>query len=246
MFVDGFLELIKAGVVKREVDGVLLHAAFFLGPKSFYRALRDMPEADLAKLQMTAVSFTNELYGDEDKKRVARVKSRFVNSAMMATLMGALVSDGLEDGRVVSGVGGQFNFVSQAYALEGARSIITLKSLRETRGRAASNIRWTYGHETVPRHYRDIVVTEYGVANLRGRPDQEVIAAMLAIADSRFQPELLRQAKDARKIAMHFEIPRRIATTRPTKLPTRLSPYVRAASCRRFRWERISRKSSNA
>ena len=40
MFVDTFLELIKAGVVKREVDGSLLHAAFFLGPKAFYRALR--------------------------------------------------------------------------------------------------------------------------------------------------------------------------------------------------------------
>ena len=182
MFVDGFLELIKAGVLKREVDGTLLHAAFFLGPKAFYRALREMPEDQLAKLQMSAVSFTNELYGDEEKKRIARVKSRFVNSTMMATLLGALVSDGLEDGRVVSGVGGQFNFVSQAFALGDARSIITLKSVRETRGRTSSNIRWNYGHETVPRHYRDIVVTEYGVADLRGKPDQEVIAAMLAIA----------------------------------------------------------------
>ncbi len=38
MFVDGFLELMDAGILKREVDGALLHAAFFLGPKSFYRA----------------------------------------------------------------------------------------------------------------------------------------------------------------------------------------------------------------
>jgi acyl-CoA hydrolase len=224
MFVDGFLELMKAGVLKREVDGVLLHAAFFLGPKSFYRALREMPEAQLAKLQMTAVSFTNELYGDEDRKRAARVKSRFVNSTMMATLLGALVSDGLEDGRVVSGVGGQFNFVSQAFALEGARSIITLKSVREARGRTTSNIRWNYGHETVPRHYRDMVVSEYGVANLRGKPDQEVIAAMLAIADSRFQPELLRQAKDARKIPAHYEIPAAHRDNTPDKILRALKP----------------------
>ena len=224
MFVDGFLELIKAGVLKREVDGVLLHAAFFLGPKAFYRALREMPEADLAKLQMTAVSFTNELYGEEEKKRAARVKARFVNSAMMATLMGALVSDGLEDGRVVSGVGGQFNFVSQAFALDGARSIITLKSVREARGRRTSNIRWSYGHETVPRHYRDIVVSEYGVADLRGKPDSEVIAAMLAIADSRFQPELLRQAKDARKVPAHFEIPPACRDNTPDKIARALGP----------------------
>ncbi|MGD0142103.1 MAG: acetyl-CoA hydrolase/transferase C-terminal domain-containing protein [Rhizomicrobium sp.] len=224
MFVDGFLQLIKAGVLKREVDGALLHAAFFLGPKSFYRALRDMPEADLAKLQMTAVSFTNELYGDEDRKRAARVKARFVNSTMMATLLGALVSDGLEDGRVVSGVGGQFNFVSQAFALEGARSIITLRSVREAGGRSASNIRWSYGHETVPRHYRDIVVTEYGVADLRGKPDREVIAAMLGIADSRYQPELLRAAKDARKIPADFEIPAAHRNNTPDRIARALGP----------------------
>jgi acyl-CoA hydrolase len=224
MFVDGFLELMKAGVLKREVDGALLHAAFFLGPKSFYRALREMPEADLAKLQMTAVSFTNELYGDEEKKRAARVKARFVNSTMMATLLGALVSDGLEDGRVVSGVGGQFNFVSQAFALDGARSIVTLKSVREAGGRSSSNIRWNYGHETVPRHYRDIVVSEYGVADLRGKPDQEVIAAMLAIADSRFQAELLLQAKDARKIPAHFEIPVAHRDNTPDKITRALKP----------------------
>lgn len=39
---------------------------------------------------------------------------------MMATLMGAAISDGLENGQVVSDVGGQYNFVAQAFALEGA------------------------------------------------------------------------------------------------------------------------------
>ena len=73
MFVDGFLELLDAGILKREVDGALLHAAFFLGPKSFYRRLREMaPERRSRKLRMSAVSFTNELYGDqarEDQRR---------------------------------------------------------------------------------------------------------------------------------------------------------------------------------
>ena len=224
MFVDGFLELMRAGVLKREVDGILLNAAFFLGPKSFYRALREMPAADLAKLQMTAVSFTNELYGDEKTKRATRAKARFVNSAMMATLMGALVSDGLDDGRVVSGVGGQFNFVEQAFALRDARSIISLKSVRKSRGRASSNILWRYGHETVPRHYRDIIVTEYGVADLRGKPDAEVIAAMLSIADSRYQSELVRQAKEARKIPVTYEIPARHRENTPERIARALRP----------------------
>jgi len=206
MVFEAFLGLIEAGILKREVDGVVLHGAFFLGPKSFYRALRDMTPDQIAKIQMMPVSFTNQLYGDEDGKRQARVEARFVNNVMMATLMGAAISDGLEDGQVVSGVGGQYNFVAQAFALAGARSILTVEATRLSRT-VQSNIRWRYGHETIPRHLRDVVVTEYGVADLRGKSDAEVIAAMLQVADSRFQNELARQAKDAGKLARHFEIP---------------------------------------
>ncbi len=224
MFVDSFLALVKAGILKRDVDGVLLHAAFFLGPKDFYRALREMPEAELARLQMTAVSFTNELYDDLESKRRHRVGARFVNSAMMATLLGAVVSDALEDGNVVSGVGGQFNFVDQAFALDDARSIITLKSTRTSRGRTVSNIRWSYGHETLPRHLRDIVVTEYGVADLRGKSDRDVIAAMISIADSRFQPELLRRARAAGKIEKSFEIPTAHRHNTPERIQAALAP----------------------
>jgi acyl-CoA hydrolase len=224
MFVDTFLELIKAGVVKREVDGALLHAAFFVGPKAFYRALRDMNEMQLSRLQMTAISFVNELYGDEEVKRRARVKARFINSGMIATLLGAIVSDALEDGRVVSGVGGQYNFVSQAFALNDARAVITLQSVREADGKAISNIRWSYGHETIPRHLRDIVVSEYGVADLRGKTDQDVIGAMLAIADSRFQSELLRHAKHAGKIPKSFEIPSSFRENTPDRIERALAP----------------------
>ena len=224
MFVDGFLELIEAGVLKREVDGALLHAGFFLGPKSFYRRLREMRADELAKIQMVAVSFTNQLYGDVAAKTRARIKARFVNSAMMATLMGAAISDGLEDGRVVSGVGGQYNFVEQAFALPDARSILTVKATREAGGKLSSNIRWTYGHETIPRHLRDIVVSEYGVADLRGLSDARVIAAMLEIADSRFQPKLMRTAKEAGKLPREYEIPVRYRDNTPDKISRALAP----------------------
>ncbi|MGZ3286138.1 MAG: acetyl-CoA hydrolase/transferase C-terminal domain-containing protein, partial [Xanthobacteraceae bacterium] len=151
MLFAAFLGLIDAGILKREVDGAVLHGAFFLGPKSFYSALREMTPEQIARIQMAPVSFTNELYGDEEAKRRARVDARFVNSVMMATLMGAAVSDGLENGQVVSGVGGQYNFVAQAFALAGARSILTLEATRQAGARPQSNIRWSYGHETIPR-----------------------------------------------------------------------------------------------
>ena len=224
MLVESFLDLMHAGILKREVDGALLHAAFFLGSRAFYRALRDMPEAELAKLRMISVLFVNQLYGDEAAKRRARVKARFINNAMMATLLGAVVSDALDNGQVVSGVGGQYNFVAQAFALEDARSIIMVRATRDAHRRTASNIRWNYGHTTIPRHLRDVVVTEYGVADLRGKTDRDVIAAMLAVADSRFQDELLRQAKEAGKIEQGFELPAACRDNTPERIARALKP----------------------
>jgi hypothetical protein len=234
MLFEAFLGLIDAGILKREVDGVLLHGAFFLGPKSFYRALREMAPEQLARIQMMPVSFTNEIYGDEDLKRRARIDARFVNNAMMATLMGAAISDGLENGQVVSGVGGQYNFVAQAFALQGARSILTVEATRRAGAKAQSNIRWAYGHETIPRHLRDVFVTEYGVADVRGKSDADVIAAMLAVADSRFQAELARQAKDAGKLPKEFEIPAAHRDNHPDRIAAALKPAREAGLLPQF------------
>ena len=224
MLFEAFLGLIDAGIIKREVDGVILHGAFFLGPKSFYRTLREMPPEQIARIQMMPVSFTNEIFGDEAAKRRARVNARFVNNTMMATLMGAAISDGLDNGQVVSGVGGQYNFVAQAFALEGARSLLALEATRRAGGRTQSNILWNYGHTTIPRHLRDIFVTEYGVADTRGKSDADVIAAMLQVADSRFQAELARVAKDAGKLPKNFEIPAAYRENFPQRISDALKP----------------------
>jgi acyl-CoA hydrolase len=228
MFVDCLLDLWKAGVLKREVDGAVLHGGFFLGPRAFYRALREMPREDRAKFQMQAISGINELYGDEAAKRAARVDARFINTAMMMSLLGAAVSDGLEDGRVVSGVGGQYNFVAQAFALEGARSVITLPSVRGSGPKAASNILWSYGHGTIPRHLRDIVITEYGVADLRGRTDRDVIVGLLKVADSRFQAELVEKAKTAGKLERGYVLPEAFRRNTPDRIAEALSPLKAA------------------
>lgn len=228
MFVDGFLELMDAGILKREVDGVLLHGGFFLGPQSFYRRLREMDPTLLGKIRMTRISFTNQLYGDEAAKAASRKKARFVNNAMMATALGAAISDGLEDGRVVSGVGGQYNFVEQAFALKDARSIIAINATRGAGRKTQSNVRWSYGHTTIPRHLRDIVVSEYGIADLRGKSDEQVIAAMLSITDSRFQDDLLRHAKDAGKIAKSYEIAPSHRQNDPDRIERALSPLQKS------------------
>jgi len=199
--------------------GQVLHAGFFLGPRGFYAALRDLPESDRAQLGMRGVAWVNQLYGPDQELRILqRRHARFVNNTMMVTLLGAAVSDALESGQVVSGVGGQYNFVAMAHALPGARSILCVRATRTRRGRTTSNIVWRYGHETIPRHLRDIVVTEYGIADLRGRTDEEIIIALLGIADSRFQEQLLAAARAAGKIRPDYRIPAEYRDNTPERL----------------------------
>lgn len=196
---------------ERLTGGVVMHGGFFLGPETFYQALRELTDAERDRIGMTSVSFINHLYdhpfGNQRLKTAQRIHSRFINTAMIHTLSGEAVSDGLEDGRVISGVGGQYNFVAMAHELPGARSIITLRSTRKTRGTTVSNIVFNYAHCTIPRHLRDVVITEYGIADLRGQPDEQVYLRLIRIADSRFQKDLLKQAQKAGKVNATFRLP---------------------------------------
>jgi acyl-CoA hydrolase len=217
---------LAARCLARRLDrGCVLHAGFFLGPRGFYGALRELPEDDRARFAMTRISFTNELQGPDWALRVAqRRHARFINTTMMVTGLGAAVSDALASGQVISGVGGQYNFVAMAHALPEAHSILLVRSTRSKNGRLTSNFPWNYGHETIPRHLRDVVVSEYGIAALRGRSDRDCVAALLAIADSRFQPALLREAQRAGKIERTYRVPEAERHNTPAALAAALAP----------------------
>src|SRR5437868_3538422 len=218
-------EIVRRCLGIRPKGGHIIHACFFLGPRKFYETLRRMDAAEREQICMTGISYVNELYGEEGLKRLQRKAARFVNTGLIVTLAGAVASDGLEDGRVLSGVGGQYNFVAMAHALEDGRSILMIRSTKEEDGRLLSNVRWSYGHVTIPRHLRDIVVTEYGIADLRGRSDEEVVAALLEIADSRFRDGLLKEAKRAGKVGEDYRIPDRARNNRPERLEKVLARY---------------------
>ena len=209
-----------------EREGECLHGAFYLGSPAFYDWLRDMPESERRRIGMRRVSEVNDLFGDEPLQRLQRRDARFFNTCMMATALGAATSDALADGRVVSGVGGQYNFVAMAHALDGGRSVLLLRATRESGGRLESNIRWNYGHTTIPRHLRDLYVTEYGVADLRGQSDEACVRAMLAIADARFVDGLARTAIAAGKLPRGFEVPDAWRRNTPAALRARLAPFV--------------------
>jgi acyl-CoA hydrolase len=226
---DSRAQIEKLCLGQKLENGILIHGGFFLGPESFYRALREMSEDQRRLINMTSVLNVNQIYeneyGCQELRVLQRKQGRFINACLMVTLSGNVVSDGLESGQMVSGVGGQYNFVSQAHALTDGRSIIMCKSTRSKGKQVSSNIVYSYGHVTVPRHLRDIIITEYGIADLRGKSDSEIIAALLNVADSRFQLELLEQAKQAGKIADSYRIPEQYTNNTPERLESDLAPY---------------------
>lgn len=251
MINEGFMRLVQSGVIRRKViddeplmrriaegtanlgdqarlerDGEYLHGAFYLGSPAFYQWLRDLSDRERRAIGMRRIGEINQLYGgNESLERLQRGQSRFFNSCMMATALGAAVSDGLDDGRVVSGVGGQYNFVAMAHALDDARSVLMFRAVREDAGKAQSNVRWNYGHTTIPRHLRDIYINEYGIADLRGRNDEDCVIAMAGITDARFQAELLETARHSKKLRDGFTVPAGWQNNTPARLREKLAVF---------------------
>jgi len=225
MITDGFMHLRRAGILVREVVDELsktktyMHGAFYLGSKEFYSWLRNLKGEDFSGLRMSPVSKVNDLYDpNELLLRRQRKNARFINTCMEITLLGGAASETLNDGRVVSGVGGQFNFVAMSLELKNSRSILLLRSWRHQSGKRKSNIVWSHGQLTIPRHLRDIVVTEYGIADIRGKTDEETICELLNITDSEFQEDLARVAKKNGKLAADYAIPSFAKSNNPEKI----------------------------
>lgn len=245
MVMDGFMHLQRGGILKRRSwdnialeraaaarrlnaatpGGHYLRGAFFLGTRELYEWLGSTEAADPDAIDMGPVSNVNQLYGDHQAlAMLQRRGARFFNTCMMASLLGAATSDTLESGEVVSGVGGQYNFVAMAHELPDGRSALLLRATRTANGGIESNIRWNYGETTIPRHLRDLYITEYGVADLRGKSDSECIEAMLSISDARFLDALCAEAKGHGKLAADFVIPEAWRRHRPRYLREALLP----------------------
>lgn len=225
MVMDGFMHLRKAGILKRfifdqdEKKQRYLHGAFFLGSKVFYQWLRDLKGDDHDGFSMTRVSKVNDLYdGHEMALRRQRKNARFFNTCMQVSILGGVVSDTIDSGEVVSGVGGQYNFVAMSHELSDSHSILMLRSTRHNGGKRRSNIVLNQPHETIPRHLRDVVITEYGIARLHGRTDEEVVQALIEISDVEFQGALIRGAQKNGKLGMSYKVPKHALMNSPAHL----------------------------
>lgn len=188
MFGDGILTLIESGAVtnrrKNHRPGKML-ATFALGSSRLYRYMDRNPA-----LEIHPVDVTNDpaLAGLNDQL-VA------INATLQIDLLGQCGSESL-GAMPYSGTGGQSDFVRAANRSRGGKSFIVLPST--ARGDTVSRIVPVLSpgtHVSTSKNDVDHVVTEFGVAQLRGKSAYQRAAELIAIAHPAFRDELTSQAR---------------------------------------------------
>ena len=152
-----------------------------MGSKRLYDFVDDNPV-----LSMFPVSYTNNPYVIAQNDNVMSI-----NSALQVDLMGQVVADTMGP-RQYTGVGGQVDFVRGAAASRGGRAIIALPSTAKkgTVSRIVAKISDGAAITTM-RADVDYIVTEYGVAYLKGKTLRERRESLLAIADPAFREQIV-------------------------------------------------------
>ena len=189
MFTTGLMHLHAAGKVtnarKGEFVGMSI-ATFALGTNELYEWLND--NADVRFLPVDVVNAPHTI------ARNHNVVS--INGALAVDLYGQLVADRVH-GRQFSGIGGHEDFVAQSgFELED-RSLICMPSTAMMNEQRVSRILAELPPGTTvttPRHQTDVVITEYGVAELRGATIRQRAQRLAAIAHPDFRAELQEQA----------------------------------------------------
>ncbi|MBS0304918.1 MAG: hypothetical protein JSR43_05990, partial [Proteobacteria bacterium] len=109
-----------------------------------------------------------------------------------------------------------------------ARRVLLLHATQAGAHGICSRIVWSCPDATEPPQRRDIVVTEYGVADLRGQSDRVVVERLVAVADSRFQDELVQQARAHGVLPADYTVPERHRHNLPQVIERRLRPWMQA------------------
>ena len=174
MFSAGILELIKLGVItgaNKKIDRRQIVASFLLGTKDLY----DFVDYN-KKIKMMDVGYVNNPYVIAQNPKVVSV-----NSAIQIDLTGQVCADSIGS-RIVSGTGGQLDFIRGAAMSEGGKSIIAFTS-RTKYGESKIVPTLYLGSGVVtPRADVEWVVTEYGAVNLRGKTLRERAKLLISIA----------------------------------------------------------------
>lgn len=190
MFSDGVLGLLESGVItnsRKKIGRGRVVTTFAMGSPALYEFVDDNRE-----VAFLDVEFVNSPVNIARNKQVTSI-----NSAIQIDLTGQVCADSIGH-RIYSGVGGQVDFVLGAAHSEGGKSIIALPSTARdgTVSRLVPSLTKGAGVVTT-RAQVDYVVTEFGIAQMRGRSLQERASALLAIAHPDFRETLAREAREA-------------------------------------------------
>jgi acyl-CoA hydrolase len=190
MFSDGVLALLEAGVInnsRKKVARGRVVTGFVMGSENLYRFVDDNPEVAFLDIE-----FVNNPAVIAKNSQVASI-----NSALQIDLTGQICADSIGH-KIYSGVGGQVDFVLGATFSENGKSIIALPSTarKGSLSRLVPALERGAGVVTT-RAAVDYVVTEYGIAELRGRSLTERARDLIAIAHPDFREELAREARDS-------------------------------------------------
>ncbi|KUI14328.1 4-hydroxybutyrate CoA-transferase [Mycolicibacterium acapulense] len=194
MFTDGCMQLHRAGKVtntgKGIYDGVSV-TTFAFGSADLYTWLDG--NHDVAFLPVEIVNAPEVIAANHEMVSI--------NGALAIDIGGQVVADTI-DGNQFSGVGGAEDFVAGAGLELSDRSLICLPSTYEKDGQLHSRIVPWFGPGaviTTPRHHVDVIVTEYGAAELEGATVRERGETLAAIAHPQFRDGLLAAAERASK-----------------------------------------------
>ena len=188
MIGDGILTLVESGTVtnrrKNYLPGKMI-ATFALGSAKLYRFMDRNP-----MLEMHPVNFTNDpMLAGQNDKLVA------INATLQIDLLGQCGSESLGHSPF-SGTGGQSDFVRAANRSRGGKAFIVLPSTAkdDTISRIAPVLS-PGTHVSTSKNDINYVVTEYGVAQLRGKSAGQRARELIGIAHPNFRAELTAQAK---------------------------------------------------
>lgn len=185
---DGIMTLVEAGVVtnrQKNFHPGKMMATFALGSKKLYQFMHRNPA-----LEMHPVDFTNDPYiaGQNDNLHC-------INATMQVDFMGQCGSESLGF-KPYSGTGGQADFVRAANRSNGGKAFIVLPSTAkdDTISRIVPTLS-AGTHVSTSKNDINYVVTEFGVAQLRGKTAKQRCEALIAIAHPNFRGELREAAK---------------------------------------------------
>lgn len=192
MFSDGVVDLYKKGAItgrfKKKHPGKIV-SSFVIGSTELYNFIDDNPEVLLMDC-----SYTNNTHIISQNPKVTAI-----NGAVEVDLTGQVCADSIGS-KIYSGVGGQMDFIRGASLSQGGKPIIafpstTLKGV----SKIVSQLKLGSGVVTTRAHVH-YIVTEYGVANLYGKPIRERVKEMIRIAHPSVRESLSKEAFDLFKI----------------------------------------------